>query len=76
MKRLILPLVVLMLATPLAAKTPEEVAAAALKAAPIWDGHNDVGEQLRERRRETEQHKRAGNCGEAQEGSHDRCPCH
>ncbi len=41
-----------MLASPLAAKTPEEVAAAALKAAPIWDGHNDVGEQLRERRRD------------------------
>ncbi|HSQ96682.1 MAG TPA: dipeptidase [Croceibacterium sp.] len=52
MMRLILPLVALMLASPLAAKKPEEVAAAALKAAPIWDGHNDVGEQLRERRRD------------------------
>lgn len=32
-----------------AVKTPEEIAAAALKAAPVWDGHNDVPEQLRER---------------------------
>lgn len=30
--------------------TPEAVAAAALKAAPVWDGHNDVPEQLRDRR--------------------------
>lgn len=50
MKRLILPLAALALAAPLAAKTPEEVAAAALKAAPVWDGHNDVAEQLRVRR--------------------------
>ena len=50
MKRLIVPLAALLLASPLAAKTPEEVAAAALKAAPVWDGHNDVAEQLRERR--------------------------
>lgn len=35
---------------PLAAKTPEETATAALKAAPVWDGHNDVPEQLRGRR--------------------------
>ena len=34
-----------------AAPTPEEVAAAALKAAPVWDGHNDVPEQLRNRRK-------------------------
>ncbi|MGZ3245727.1 MAG: dipeptidase [Croceibacterium sp.] len=52
MKRFILPLAALMLASPLAAKTPEAVAAAAIKAAPLWDGHNDVGEQLRERRRD------------------------
>ncbi len=32
-----------------AAPTPEQVAQAALKAAPVWDGHNDVPEQLRER---------------------------
>lgn len=38
-----------MLAAPLAARTPEEVAEAALKAAPVWDGHNDVPMQLRER---------------------------
>lgn len=37
------------LAAPLAAQTPEQVAAAALKAAPIWDGHNDVPIQLRGR---------------------------
>lgn len=37
-------------AAPLAAKSPEETAAAALKAAPVWDGHNDVPEQLRGRR--------------------------
>lgn len=30
---------------------PEETAQAALKAAPVWDGHNDVPEQLRERRK-------------------------
>ncbi|MGH6787297.1 MAG: dipeptidase [Novosphingobium sp.] len=33
-----------------AAPTPEQVAEAALRAAPVWDGHNDVPEQLRERR--------------------------
>ena len=32
------------------APSPEQVAAAALAAAPVWDGHNDVPEQLRERR--------------------------
>jgi membrane dipeptidase len=32
-----------------AAPTPEQIAAAALKASPVWDGHNDVPEQLRER---------------------------
>lgn len=43
-------LAVLALATvPLAAKTPEEVAAAALEAAPVFDGHNDVPIQLRGR---------------------------
>lgn len=35
----------------LAARTPEQVAAAALRAAPVWDGHNDMPEQLRERRK-------------------------
>ena len=33
------------------AAAPEAVAAAALKAAPVWDGHNDVPEQLRIRRK-------------------------
>ncbi len=38
------------LASPLAAKdSPEEVAAKALEAAPVWDGHNDVPIQLRGR---------------------------
>ncbi len=43
--------VLAILAMPLAAqeRTPEQVAEAALKAAPVWDGHNDVPEQLRER---------------------------
>jgi membrane dipeptidase len=50
MKRSVLPLIALMLANPLSARTPGEVAAAALNAAPVWDGHNDVPEQLRERR--------------------------
>lgn len=36
---------------PAGAVTPEETAAAALKAAPMWDGHNDVPEQLRQRRK-------------------------
>ena len=35
-----------------AAPSPEEVAAAALRAAPVWDGHNDVPEQLRNRRKD------------------------
>jgi membrane dipeptidase len=39
----------LALAQPLAAQTPEQVAAAALEAAPVWDGHNDVPENLRDR---------------------------
>ena len=34
-------------ASPVCAQTPEQVAAAALKTAPVWDGHNDVPEQLR-----------------------------
>lgn len=42
-----------LLASPLAAQTraPEDVAAAALKAAPVFDGHNDVPWQLRQRYR-------------------------
>lgn len=38
-------------ALPASAATPEQVAAAALRAAPVWDGHNDVPEQLRDRRK-------------------------
>jgi membrane dipeptidase len=38
------------LAAQKAAKTPEQVAEAALAASPVWDGHNDVPIQLRARR--------------------------
>lgn len=38
-------------AAPGPARSPEQVAAAALAAAPVWDGHNDVPEQLRDRYR-------------------------
>ncbi len=38
-------------AGPPSAKSPEALSAAALRAAPVWDGHNDVPEQLRERRK-------------------------
>ncbi len=43
-----------LLATSLPAKsvrTPEQVAMAALAAAPVWDGHNDVPDALRDRRK-------------------------
>jgi membrane dipeptidase len=43
------------LATPALAApalTPEQTVAAALKEAPVWDGHNDVPEQLRDRRKD------------------------
>ena len=49
MKKLaLLPFIALM-ASPAAAQTAEEIAAAALEAAPVWDGHNDVPIQLRGR---------------------------
>ncbi|WP_379545716.1 dipeptidase [Qipengyuania sp. DSG2-2] len=38
-----------MIAAPAMAQSPEEVAEAALEAAPVWDGHNDVPIQLRGR---------------------------
>lgn len=50
MKKLAIAIGLLACAMPLAAQTPEQVAAAALEAAPVWDGHNDVPEQLRARR--------------------------
>ncbi|MBC2670765.1 dipeptidase [Novosphingobium piscinae] len=51
-RRLVLSTALAALATaPALAATPEETAAAALRAAPMWDGHNDVPEQLRERRK-------------------------
>jgi membrane dipeptidase len=39
----------LLAVAPAAAKSPEQVAEAALRAAPVWDGHNDVPIQLRGR---------------------------
>lgn len=39
------------IASPALARTPEQVAEAALRAAPVWDGHNDAPAQLRERRK-------------------------
>ena len=38
-----------LLCAPVVAQTPEETARAALEAAPVWDGHNDVPTQLRAR---------------------------
>lgn len=38
-------------AGPVAAQSPEATAAAALDEAPVWDGHNDVPEQIRDRYR-------------------------
>jgi membrane dipeptidase len=43
-------LLLLALLSSTAHATPEQTAAAALKEAPVWDGHNDVPEQLRNRR--------------------------
>ncbi|MDZ7588474.1 MAG: dipeptidase [Parasphingorhabdus sp.] len=42
--------VIMFAGSPAVARTPEQIAAAALNAAPVFDGHNDVPEQLRERR--------------------------
>lgn len=42
-------LAIILAAAPVSAQTAEEVAAAALEAAPVWDGHNDVPIQLRGR---------------------------
>ncbi|MEY4721268.1 MAG: hypothetical protein RIQ46_993 [Pseudomonadota bacterium] len=42
-------LAVALAAGPGLARTPEDIAAAALKAAPVFDGHNDVPWQIRER---------------------------
>ena len=50
LRPLAMALAATMFAAPAAADTPEEVAAAALEAAPIWDGHNDLPIQLRARR--------------------------
>jgi len=38
-------------AAPALAQTPEQIATAALEAAPVWDGHNDAPGQLRAQRR-------------------------
>ncbi|HET9629336.1 MAG TPA: membrane dipeptidase, partial [Novosphingobium sp.] len=53
--KLVLPIAIalgLAAAPALADASPEQVAAAALKTAPVWDGHNDVPEQLRDRRKD------------------------
>ena len=49
MNKLVFGLGLLALATPAAAQSPEAIAEAALEAAPVWDGHNDVPIQLRSR---------------------------
>ena len=51
MKTAFLPMAAILLATSsaIAAQSPEDVAAAALEAAPVFDGHNDVPIQLRAR---------------------------
>ncbi|MCB2059852.1 MAG: dipeptidase [Novosphingobium sp.] len=51
MRRLIVlaSAVCMAMAGPVAARTPEQVAEAALQAAPVWDGHNDTPIQLRGR---------------------------
>jgi membrane dipeptidase len=45
-------LAALLAGTAHAGQSPEQIAQAALQAAPVWDGHNDVPEQLRERYRD------------------------
>ena len=47
MRLTVLALGALCLATSATAQTPEQTAEAALKATPVWDGHNDLPEQLR-----------------------------
>ena len=49
MRKLAFVFGLLAFASPISAQTPEEVARAALAAAPVWDGHNDVPIQLRAR---------------------------
>nr|WP_137677747.1 dipeptidase [Parerythrobacter lutipelagi] len=49
MRRLLLATAMLVWTAPALADTPEEAAEAALEAAPVWDGHNDVPIQLRGR---------------------------
>jgi len=48
-RRFALAALFLALTSPLAAQSPDAVADAALRAAPVWDGHNDVPEGLRDR---------------------------
>lgn len=51
MRLLLLASTALLLTAATPPRTPEQVSAAALAAAPVWDGHNDVPEQLRDRRK-------------------------
>lgn len=39
------------IAPPVSARTAEQIAEAALRAAPVWDGHNDAPAQIRDRRK-------------------------
>ena len=49
MKKLAFLAATVLFAAPAYAQSPEEVATAALEAAPVWDGHNDVPMQIRNR---------------------------
>ncbi len=50
-RSILLAVAPLLLAASPPARSPEAAAEAALRAAPVWDGHNDAPEQLRERRK-------------------------
>ena len=52
MRSLILLSSFLLVAAAPPGRSPEQVAEAALRAAPVWDGHNDVAEQLRDQRKD------------------------
>ena len=49
--RIVAAIILTVMASQAVAATPQQVAEAALRAEPVWDGHNDVPEQLRERRK-------------------------
>src|SRR5690606_14304703 len=49
LRALIAAVLAMVIAAPAMAKTPEQIAQDALRAAPVWDGHNDAPIQLRGR---------------------------